>query len=526
MNIYKSSIFIISMKKGVLLVLSLILINGVSAYGFFDSIFYSLNPSDVFLGISFIISFALMNFILNRIKIFDSNKAIPVVISLALSIGIIYGLYNYGFNFDNMYYGLGFDSDIMSMVLPIILLLAAIAIWVKYSLGTLFLIIGSFFSLLSFIAIEKDASLIIGVIFLILGLILILLKKKLSENFKSKSTILFMIISAALIIGGFLTEQTIIMWAGIILFFLVVLFNAFKKGGSNEYGKNVLGAGLGKKIINSEKDAFRKRKQRFSNWREDKRLEKDKRKEAEKTIKKFQSDYDYYRKQLQKALNKRDTISARNIDQSMKNIINQAARQGIRINHTQSDYSNQINRVERNITNEEEEIERKEVDERKMQENIGKYSPKLLVKEAINFREGVQKTENPKYEGNWAKFISYLKTRGYGNNEKDILNNFKIKRDFLEKVVRKHILKPIEELEKYRIQIKEEYNRELKQKKKIEQGIKSYEKQKEHIKKEQKKFPTAPLGKDMKDIDSTLSKYKKELKNINSKINETKRKYK
>ena len=58
--------------------------------------------------------------------------------------------------------------------------------------------------------------------------------------------------------------------------------------------------------------------------------------------------------------------------------------------------------------------------------NPEKSRIRLLIKEAKNFKRKALKAKNPGFVGGWAYFINYLKRRGYGRNEGEILNYFKI----------------------------------------------------------------------------------------------------
>lgn len=55
-----------------------------------------------------------------------------------------------------------------------------------------------------------------------------------------------------------------------------------------------------------------------------------------------------------------------------------------------------------------------------------------LINEAKNFKNWALKTDKPNFYGGWAYFLSYLKKRGYGNSESDIIRNIGITRsDFI-----------------------------------------------------------------------------------------------
>lgn len=76
-------------------------------------------------------------------------------------------------------------------------------------------------------------------------------------------------------------------------------------------------------------------------------------------------------------------------------------------------------------------------------EEEGKKRPRydILKNQAIAFKSWTTTQSKPKFYQSWSYFISWLKRKGYGNSEAEIINNLNVtKRDII-KVVRKYILK-------------------------------------------------------------------------------------
>jgi len=156
-------------KRGLLLsfILGLFSINLISAqfYGggySLSDILYLINPSTVFLGIIFVISFTLINIGLSRV--FRDNKAVPAVLSLALSFGIIYGMNRMNFNYDSIFYSFFFfvPPNILETLIPIIsLILLLIIIW-KFK-GNSLIVLGLFLLVLSFFVYESALIMGLGI---------------------------------------------------------------------------------------------------------------------------------------------------------------------------------------------------------------------------------------------------------------------------------------------------------------------------------------------------------------------------
>ncbi len=181
-------------KKSLLLTsfITLLLINFVSAYyGSYSSfslsnLLDSIDSSTMILGAVFIISFAFLNFALS--KFFKEQKAIAGVVAFVISLLIVWGINRTGFDFEGLFYGIGFSEGILSVILPIILIIgAAIIVW-KFNFAILLLIFGIlllFITVFTEIIYANGIATIIGIAAVLIGIYLISKKKRINTSYKS-----------------------------------------------------------------------------------------------------------------------------------------------------------------------------------------------------------------------------------------------------------------------------------------------------------------------------------------------------
>jgi hypothetical protein len=132
---------------------------------------------------TFLISFALINFSLKKV-LKDSagqpNKAVAGVVAFAVSMLIVYGVHRIGFDLENFFYDLGLDENLLEIIVPLIVLAAAI--WLIYKVGIvlLLIIVGLLFIIVSFTdwVYESGILLFTGIGLLILGVIIRWWKKR------------------------------------------------------------------------------------------------------------------------------------------------------------------------------------------------------------------------------------------------------------------------------------------------------------------------------------------------------------
>jgi hypothetical protein len=160
------------MKKGVLTLASLFLMNFVSAYNGYGSFslqnfFDSIDSSTMILGLLFLIFFSFLNFSLA--KFFKDNKALSGVVSFAASLLIIYGLSKTGFDFQSILFEIGISESFLYTFLPIIILIATIVLFWKFGSHT-FGVLGALLIIISFtdVIYEKGVSLMLGFVLLVI----------------------------------------------------------------------------------------------------------------------------------------------------------------------------------------------------------------------------------------------------------------------------------------------------------------------------------------------------------------------
>jgi len=167
-------------KRGLLLTffLGVMLIGFASAqYGYYgtfslSNFLDSIGPSTMILSVLFIIFFAVLHNIV-FITFFRGNSGISAIVSLLVSVLAIYGINRARWDIGGLFYGLGISSGILSIVIPFILLIAAIYIIVKFGLSWLLLIFGIFLTSLALftdLIYERGIALLIGGVFLLIGI--------------------------------------------------------------------------------------------------------------------------------------------------------------------------------------------------------------------------------------------------------------------------------------------------------------------------------------------------------------------
>ncbi len=173
------------MKKSLIIssIITLTLINFVSAYyGSYSSFSLSnllneIDSSTMILGAVFIISFALINFALSKFfkdKHGEPNRVIAGIVSFVISLWMTWEINKRGFDIERLFYNfgynIGFSSDVLSTIIPLLLIAGTIYLFVKLKTNALF-IIGGLLIAVSFTNLfyEKGITLIIGIILLLIG---------------------------------------------------------------------------------------------------------------------------------------------------------------------------------------------------------------------------------------------------------------------------------------------------------------------------------------------------------------------
>lgn len=169
--------------------LSILLIKFASAYNGYGSFslgdfFDSIEPSTMILGSLFIIFFAFINFVLSRVftnrTTGEPNKAIAGIISLMVSLLIVYGINRSGLDVENFFFDIGISGDLLYTIVPIILIIGAIYLIFKYKAKTL-LILGLLLILIAGatdLVYEEETLVVFGIILIVIGLIWTFASKK------------------------------------------------------------------------------------------------------------------------------------------------------------------------------------------------------------------------------------------------------------------------------------------------------------------------------------------------------------
>ena len=132
---------------------------------------------------TFLISFALINFILARFlknKYGQPNKAIAGVIAFAISMLIVYGVHKMGFDLGDFFYDIGISEELLGTLVPLIVLAAVIWLIWKIGICLMLLALGLLLTIVSFTdwVYESGVLLITGIVLLITGLICFWFKKR------------------------------------------------------------------------------------------------------------------------------------------------------------------------------------------------------------------------------------------------------------------------------------------------------------------------------------------------------------
>jgi hypothetical protein len=169
------------MKK-ILSVISLILLTGfVSAqfYGgglSFGNFLYSIDSSTAFLGVVFVVAFALLQLSLTRV--FKDNKPIASTIALAISFFIVWWLNQsgtvYNLFYYNIFYFFNLPPGFFETLWPIaaLLILIGMMVWKGPAggFGFTLMLYGAVLFLLGVVNYEGEAGLwILGIIFIVIG---------------------------------------------------------------------------------------------------------------------------------------------------------------------------------------------------------------------------------------------------------------------------------------------------------------------------------------------------------------------
>ncbi|MBI3623019.1 hypothetical protein HY212_02980 [Candidatus Pacearchaeota archaeon] len=167
-------------KKVILAVSSILLLSFVSAYSYYpgyngfslSNFLNNIDQSTLILGTLFLIFFAVLNFALGKTfkgKDGEPNKPVTAILSLGISLLIIYGLNRSGLNYENWVYSIGIPQEILWTIIPWIIIAGLVLLFWKLKLRGL-LVLGGLLILIGIttnIVYEKSTVITIGVILIL-----------------------------------------------------------------------------------------------------------------------------------------------------------------------------------------------------------------------------------------------------------------------------------------------------------------------------------------------------------------------
>ncbi len=156
--------------------LSLIsLVGFVKAQSTLSDIFSGIDPTLITLAILFVIFFAVLYF--STSKMFKGNKTIAAVISLALSLLIVYWV-NQSADIGGLFAGLGISGDTLYTLGSVLLIVFLIFLFIKLKSKALFILSGIFIIAgVTNLVYETTAALAIGILLGVVAIILAIKKK-------------------------------------------------------------------------------------------------------------------------------------------------------------------------------------------------------------------------------------------------------------------------------------------------------------------------------------------------------------
>jgi hypothetical protein len=146
--------------------------NRFSITGFFESI----DPQDMTLMVLFIVLLAFINMATSKIfrnRYGEPDRAKAGGVAFFVTLFMVYGIHKTGFDFENLFYGLGISNDFLFLIISIIFLIAAIYMSKKVGFAGLLMVLGLLLSLITIstdLIYEKGMALIIGIVVFLVGL--------------------------------------------------------------------------------------------------------------------------------------------------------------------------------------------------------------------------------------------------------------------------------------------------------------------------------------------------------------------
>ena len=160
-KLYKKRFLRLIMKRGLLTAFILLAsISFASAQGLSD-LLNQIDEATIILYAVFIISFSLLFFSLN--KVFQGNTSTSGIISVVISLLIVYSVNKSGINLQGVFFDLGISEEILMTIVPIIILLGTVFIVIKLAKESL-LVLGGLLIAVSFFVYQQATLMVLGII--------------------------------------------------------------------------------------------------------------------------------------------------------------------------------------------------------------------------------------------------------------------------------------------------------------------------------------------------------------------------
>ena len=176
-------------KRGLFVILLLFSLSLVSAQMGIGDFLDAFGGENILLIGSFIISFAVINFALNRLPLFKyksdtypfgtrTNKSVPGVIAFIISSFIVVGINRFDFDLSGFFFNYGVGAATLETIAVLVILAALIFLFWKFK-SLVFLFTGILFISLSFTdyVYEKDILLFIGIVLVFIWILIKLARR-------------------------------------------------------------------------------------------------------------------------------------------------------------------------------------------------------------------------------------------------------------------------------------------------------------------------------------------------------------
>jgi len=138
-------------------------------------ILYGLDPEFIIFGLLFVIFFVIIQLaLLKSLK----DKSTSSIIAFCVSLLTVYGLSRTNLDISGLFFNIGISEDIIYTIIPIIILAGLIFIFWKVTMRIIMVISGLILIIASRFVYEKSIVLVIGIVFLLIGIILMAVESR------------------------------------------------------------------------------------------------------------------------------------------------------------------------------------------------------------------------------------------------------------------------------------------------------------------------------------------------------------